>query len=110
MNRSVVISGIGLISSLGEGMEPHLAALKGGVAPVVDSETFAPYPVHPMVALELDRQIPKKSDQRQMETWQRLGVYAAGLALDSAGLKDDVEAKSRLQVIVAAGGGDHCVE
>jgi 3-oxoacyl-[acyl-carrier-protein] synthase II len=47
-----------------------------------------------------------------METWQRLGVYAAGLALDSAGLKDDVEAKSRLQVIVAAGGGerDHAVD
>ncbi|MGL4974419.1 MAG: beta-ketoacyl-ACP synthase, partial [Bosea sp. (in: a-proteobacteria)] len=44
--------------------------------------------------------------------WQRLGVYAAGLALDSAGLKDDLDAKSRLQVIVAAGGGerDHAVD
>ncbi len=112
MSRQVVISGIGLISSLGEGVEPHLAAIKGGVTPVIDLERFAPYPVHPMVSLELDRQIPKKSDQRQMEAWQRLGVYAAGLALDSAGLKDDVEAKSRLQVIVAAGGGerDHAVD
>ena len=28
--------------------------------------------------LELDRQIPKKGDQRQMEPWQRIGTYAAG--------------------------------
>ena len=32
-------------------------------------------------------QIPKKGDQRQMEAWQRIGTYAAGLALDSAGIK-----------------------
>ena len=26
-----------------------------------------------------------------METWQRIGVYAAGLALDSAGVKGNQE-------------------
>ena len=110
--RDVVVTGIGIVSSLGEGIEPHLAALRGELSPIVETERFAPYPLHPLAALELDRQIPKKSDQRQMEPWQRIGVYSAGLALDSAGLKDDVEAKSRLQVIVAAGGGerDHAVD
>ncbi len=110
--RDVVITGIGIASSLGEGIEAHAAALAAGGPPVVDTESFKPYPLHPLAALELDRQIPKKSDQRQMEPWQRLGVYAAGLALDSAGLKDDAEAKSALQVIVAAGGGerDHAVD
>ncbi len=112
MKRDVVITGIGLASSLGEGLEPHTAALAAAPAPVVDTTSFAPYPVHPLKPLELDRQIPKKSDQRQMEPWQRLGVYTAGLALDSAGLKDDAEAKAQLQVIVAAGGGerDHAVD
>lgn len=112
MKRDVVITGIGLASSLGEGLEAHAAALAGGQAPVVDTESFKPYPVHPLKPLELDRQIPKKSDQRQMEPWQRLGVYAAGLALDSAGIKEDAQAKSELQVIVAAGGGerDHAVD
>lgn len=112
MQRGVVITGIGLASSLGEGIETHAAALAGPIAPVVDAMSFAPYPVHPLKPLELDRQIPKKSDQRQMEPWQRLGVYAAGLALDGAGIKDDVETKSLLQVIVAAGGGerDHAVD
>lgn len=110
--RDVVITGVGIASSLGEGIETHAAALKTGGPPVVDTESFKPYPLHPLAALELDRQIPKKSDQRQMEPWQRLGVYAAGLALDSAGIKEDTEAKSALQVIVAAGGGerDHAVD
>ncbi|PZO01890.1 MAG: beta-ketoacyl-ACP synthase [Hyphomicrobiales bacterium] len=112
MQRDVVITGIGLASSLGEGIEAHAAALAGSIVPVVDTASFAPYPVHPLKPLELDRQIPKKSDQRQMEPWQRLGVYAAGLALDGAGIKDDGETKSLLQVIVAAGGGerDHAVD
>lgn len=112
MLRDVVVTGIGLASSLGEGIETHAAALASPPAPVIDAERFAPYPVHPLKPLELDRQIPKKSDQRQMEPWQRLGVYTAGLALDEAGLKDDAEAKSVLQVIVAAGGGerDHAVD
>ncbi|AMJ62111.1 beta-ketoacyl-ACP synthase [Bosea sp. PAMC 26642] len=112
MKRDIVITGIGLASSLGEGIETHAQALASGAAPVVDVASFAPYPLHPLKPLELDRQIPKKSDQRQMEPWQRLGVYTAGLALDSAGIKDDVEAKSQLQVIVAAGGGerDHAVD
>ena len=110
--RDVVITGIGIASSLGEGVEAHAAALAAGGPPVVATESFKPYPLHPLAPLELDKQIPKKSDQRQMEPWQRLGVYAAGLALDSAGLKDDTEAKSALQVIVAAGGGerDHAVD
>lgn len=112
MARDVVITGIGLASSLGEGIEAHAHALASNAAPVVDTQSFAPYPLHPLKPLELDKQIPKKSDQRQMEPWQRLGVYAAGLALDDAGLKDDAEAKSQLQVIVAAGGGerDHAVD
>lgn len=104
--RDVVVTGIGLVSSLGEGAEAHLAALSGKVAPRVDAETFAPYPVHPAVALDWDKQIPKKSDQRQMEAWQKLGCYAAGLALDAAGAKDDAALKGRMHLIVAAGGGE----
>jgi 3-oxoacyl-[acyl-carrier-protein] synthase II len=41
-----------------------------------------------------------------MEAWQRIGVYSAGLALDSAGLKGNQEILSRMDMIVAAGGGE----
>ncbi len=100
-----MITGIGLISCLGEGEDAHLAALDAFV-PVVDETSFAPYPVHPMTALALDKQIPKRGDQRQMEPWQRYGVYAAGLALDSAGAKGDAGLLERMDMIVAAGGGE----
>jgi 3-oxoacyl-[acyl-carrier-protein] synthase II len=102
--HDVVITGIGIVSCAGEGLDVHLAALSG--TPKTDAETFAPFPVHPVSALEWDRQIPKKSDQRQMEAWQRLGCYAAGLALDAAGVKENAELKGRMQLIVSAGGGE----
>src|SRR3984957_20448621 len=103
--RDPVITGIGLISCLGEGEAAHLAALDD-FSPVVDAVSFAPYLVHPMTELTLDKQIPKRGDQRQMEPWQRYGVYAAGLALDSAGVKGDVSILERMDMIVAAGGGE----
>jgi 3-oxoacyl-[acyl-carrier-protein] synthase II len=62
--------------------------------------------VHPIAPLEYDKQIPKKGDQRQMEPWQRIGTYAAGLALESAGAKGNAELLAKMDMIVAAGGGE----
>jgi 3-oxoacyl-[acyl-carrier-protein] synthase II len=106
-DRDAVITGIGLVSSLGEGCAAHWAALdRPGFQPVLDTTSFPPFPLHPLPALELDRQIPKRGDQRQMETWQRLGTYAAGLALDEAGVKGQPALLERMEMIVAAGGGE----
>jgi len=110
--NEVWITGIGLISSLGEGLDAHWQALaidepKPGI---VETERFAPFPVLPMVPLELDKQIPRKADQRQMEPWQRLGTYAAGLALADAGLAGDLERLAHMDMIVAAGGGERDVD
>jgi 3-oxoacyl-[acyl-carrier-protein] synthase II len=104
--RDVVITGIGLVTSLGEGIGPHLTAIRDGSAPVVDGEAYAPYTVHPAVAVNLDLQIPKKADQRQMEPWQRLGTYAAGAALQDAGVKGNAELLARMHLIVGCGGGE----
>jgi 3-oxoacyl-[acyl-carrier-protein] synthase II len=103
--REAWVTGIGIVSCLGEGAEAHWQGLCERRINV-DAETFAPYLVHPLPALELDKQIPKKGDQRQMEPWQRIGTYAAGLALADAGLKGNAEALGRMDMIVAAGGGE----
>ncbi len=106
MSQDVVVTGLGLVSCAGEGIGAHLAALEAGAPARTDTERFAPYTVHPVPPLALDGQIPKKSDQRQMEPWQRLGVYAAGLALDSAGVNADAALKSAMHLVVACGGGE----
>jgi 3-oxoacyl-[acyl-carrier-protein] synthase II len=41
-----------------------------------------------------------------MENWQRLGTYTAGLALEDAGLKDNEDLVSTMDLVVAAGGGE----
>ena len=104
----VWITGVGIVSSLGEGNEAHADILGGrrrGV-PAVDETTFAPYPVHRLASLDLSKQIPKNSDQRQMEGWQKLGVYAAGLALEDAGIKGKADLLDRTDLAVAAGSGE----
>jgi 3-oxoacyl-[acyl-carrier-protein] synthase II len=104
-STEVWITGIGLATSLGEGLDAHWDALNARRINV-DEKGFAPYVIHPWMPVNLDTQIPKKGDQRQMEAWQRIGTYAAGLALDSAGIKGNKEILARMDMIVAAGGGE----
>lgn len=101
MLRPVAITGVGIASSHGEGRAVH-AGLLGGSAPILEEARFAPYPVHPLAPLPFDSAIPRR-EMRQMETWQRLGVYAAGLAIDDAGLRERV---AEMDLVVAAGGGE----
>lgn len=105
--NDVVITGIGLVSSLGEGADQHWQVLSvPGAMPVLEKDRFAPYTIHPLPEIDWGQQIAKRGDLRQMETWQRLGVYAAGLALDDAGFKQDEAQLAGMDMIVAAGGGE----
>jgi 3-oxoacyl-[acyl-carrier-protein] synthase II len=106
--REAWITGIGIVSSLGEGPDAHWQRLNEG-KPTIDITTFAPYVVHPLAPVDFDKQIPKKGDQRQMEPWQRIGTYAAGLALDSADAKGNTDLLGHMDMIVAAGGGERDV-
>ena len=53
------------------GDRERLESSRAGDAPPYDAKSFAPYIVHPLAPVNFDKQIPKKSDQRQMEPWQR---------------------------------------
>src|SRR6478752_8248508 len=104
--REVWITGVGLLTCLGEGLESVWSHLERGDPPPYDDKSFAPYVVHPLAPMSFDKQIPKKSDQRQMETWQRVGVYTAGLALSDAGIAGKPELLDHTDMIVDAGGGE----
>jgi len=110
-SKEVWITGIGLVSCFGEGADHHWQVLGGEKAPepIIDLDTVPPYGVHPLPEMDWSLQIPRK-DQRQMENWQRLGTYAAGLALDDANMKEDADLVSTMDLVVAAGGGERDVE
>src|ERR1019366_4812114 len=91
--REAWITGVGIISCLGEGPQAHWQKLMEA-HPSANATTFAPYIVHPLAPVNFDAQIPKKGDQRQMENWQRIGTYAAGLAVDSTILSGIQHAKN----------------
>jgi 3-oxoacyl-[acyl-carrier-protein] synthase II len=104
--REVWITGVGLLTCLGEGLETAWLALERGDPPPYDDKTFAPNIVFAMKPMSFDKQIAKKSDQRQMETWQRVGVYAAGLALTEAGIAGNAQLLDHTDMIVSAEGGE----
>ena len=106
--HEVWITGIGLVSCFGEGAGRHweLLGVSSAPRPVIDSSRFAPYSIHPLPEMDWSKQIPRRGDQRQMENWQRLGTYTAGLALEDAGLKDNEDLVSTMDLVVAAGGGE----
>lgn len=110
MQNEAVITGIGLVTSAGVGADANWQALSGDAMPVIDADRFAPVPIHPAPEIDWSEQIPRRGDQRQMEAWQRLGTFSAGLALDDAGMKGDEALTGTMDMIVAAGGGERDIE
>ena len=108
--RSVSITGIGLLSCLGVGKDAHWNSVSAANGePVIDTVSFAPYVVHPLPEIDWSTQIPRR-DQRQMEPWQRIGTFTAGLALADAGFADDEPAKAAMDMTIAAAGGERDVD
>ncbi|QEX21341.1 beta-ketoacyl-ACP synthase II [Hypericibacter adhaerens] len=106
--REVWITGRGLISALGEGSEAHWAALSEPARwrATIDEKSFAPFPVHPIAPLDLDRFIPKKGDQRAMGPLMHYAVAATGLALREAGVAGDAALLAHTDLVVAGPGGE----
>jgi 3-oxoacyl-[acyl-carrier-protein] synthase II len=106
MPHDVVITGVGLVSSIGVGAEAHVKAFnEKKPQPVYDAVTHGPLTVHSAPEMDFAIQIPKR-EQRQMELWQKLGVYGAGLALDQAGIKNNIDLCKTMDMVIAAAGGE----
>ena len=105
-SAEVWITGIGLATSLGEGLDANWDALNERRINVDEKDFRALHRSSLGAGKFRHARFPKKGDQRQMEAWQRIGTYAAGLALDSAGVKGNKEILGRMDMIVAAGGGE----
>lgn len=102
------VTGVSIVSSLGEGQDVHWQALSADTIATtnLDASNHAPYTVHPLGKVDIDRLIQSKADRKQMGPWQRLGVHTAGLALEDAGLAGNEQILDRMDLVVAAGNGE----
>lgn len=105
-NKKVVITGIGLLSSAGKSLDEHNNLLNSNTPLGLDDKSYAPFSMHQIHDVNWHEQIAKKTDLRQLSVWQKLGVYAAGKALDDASIKKNNNILEYTDIIVASGGGE----
>ena len=108
MAREVWITGYGLLSPLGETPAAWFEALAEPARwrSKLDAETYAPFPLHPVRDYALERQVPKPGDQRAMGPLMQYGAYAAGLALEMAGIKGNQALLQETHLVAASGAGE----
>ena len=90
MRRRVVITGAGVVSPLGAGVETFWDALAGGRSgvDVLEIEAVGAIPAFPVAEGEDARERFGQRDARRMDRSGRLAAVAAALALEDAGDPD----------------------
>jgi 3-oxoacyl-[acyl-carrier-protein] synthase II len=88
--RRIWITGIGLITPIGTGVDAFRAGLRTARSPVKRIDRFDPSPFRSQVAAQLDdfdplAWMPPKT-ARQLDRFSQFGLVAGRLALDDAGL------------------------
>lgn len=108
MTREVWVTGTGLLSPLGERVDDWWPKMgdQAAMTAAIDTESYAPFPVYPVGEYDIDSQIPRPGDQRTMGPLMHYGCYAAGLALDAAGITGNEELLLNTHMVVASGGGE----
>jgi 3-oxoacyl-[acyl-carrier-protein] synthase II len=108
-NRRVVVTGIGLVSSLGIGTEANWTSLIAGTSGVgtitkFDASRFATRIASEVKAFDPLRFIDKK-DVKKMDVFIQYAIAAAQFAMDDASLTIAPEARPRVGVFIASGIG-----
>jgi len=107
--RRVVVTGIGLVSPIGLGIEENWTSLmngKSGIGPITrfDATAYTTKIAGEVKNFQPEDYIPKK-DIRKMDPFLRFALGAAHLAMEDAKLKIDPEVSSRAGVVMGCGLG-----
>jgi 3-oxoacyl-[acyl-carrier-protein] synthase II len=108
-NRRVVVTGIGLVSSLGIGTEANWAALKAGKSGVGTITKFDAAQFATRIAGEVrdfdPLQFIEKKDVKKMDVFIQYAIAASQFAMDDAALQVTPELSTRVGVFIASGIG-----
>ena len=107
VNRRVVVTGIGLVSSLGIGTEANWAALCAGQSGIGTITKFDASEFATRIAGEVKGfdplQFIEKKDVKKMDVFIQYAIAASQFAMDDAGLKIAPEIAPRIGVFIASG-------
>lgn len=109
MRERVVVTGMGVVSPVGTGLEAFWSALvagRSGIGPITrfDASEFATRIAGEVRDFDPTRYLDKK-EARRMDRFTQFAVAAAGMALEDAGLGTDGLDRDRVAVILGCGIG-----
>ncbi|MFT5164758.1 MAG: 3-oxoacyl-[acyl-carrier-protein] synthase-1 [Alteromonadaceae bacterium] len=105
--KRAVITGMGVVSSIGNNKEQVLASLKGGSSGITFSEEFAEVKLRSQVWGQIDIDTKALVDRKQLRFMGDAAAYAyiaMKEAIEDAGLPDDMVSNVRTGIIAGSGG------
>lgn len=109
LRKRVVITGIGVISPVGTGLEAFWSSLVGGVSGIKKVDRFDPANFTTKIAGEVvdfePAQYIDKKEARRMDRFTQFAVAASGMAIADAALDLEGENRDRIGVILGSGIG-----
>lgn len=109
MSRRVVVTGIGLLSSLGVGTEANWEGLLAGRSGVGRITHFDPSLFASQIAAEVrgfdPLQFVEKKEVKKLDVFIQYGIAASQFAMDDSGLKVTPDIAERVGVFIASGIG-----
>lgn len=109
MQKRVVITGLGIISPVGTGLEQFWSSLTGGVSGIRRVTRFDPTNFSTKIAGEVADFEPTnyvdKKEARRMDRFTQFAVAATGMAIKDAALNLEEENRDRIGVILGSGIG-----
>ncbi|MEI8645053.1 beta-ketoacyl-ACP synthase I [Pseudoalteromonas sp. Hal040] len=106
--RRAVITGIGVVSSIGNNKEEVLESLKQGRSGIAFNQEFADYNLRSNVSGKIDIDVKEFVDRKAMRFMGDAAAYAyisMAQAIADAGLSEDQVSNERTGLLVGSGGG-----
>ena len=115
MTRRIVVTGLGIVSPIGNTVKDFWDALLAGKSGVGPLTAFDPTPFTCHIAAEVKNfdasDYMSSKDLRRLDRFVKFGVVASKMAVSNSGLDLDKEDRDRIGVIVGSGiGGLHTIE
>ncbi|KPZ64006.1 3-oxoacyl-[acyl-carrier-protein] synthase 1 [Pseudoalteromonas sp. P1-16-1b] len=106
--RRAVITGIGVVSSIGNNKQEVLESLKAGKSGIAFNQEFADYKLRSNVSGKIDIDVKEHVDRKAMRFMGDAAAYSyisMAQAIEDSGLSDEQVSNERTGLLVGSGGG-----